>query len=66
MLFSKRKIQLRFRHVYVYGWIEYVKCRRFILFFFLQSDQSLKAALEQGGEGESVIHVSKFSKIAPN
>jgi len=34
-------------------------------FFFLQSDQSSKTALEGGGAGESVIHVSKFSRIAP-
>lgn len=35
-------------------------------FFFLQSDQSSKTALEGGREGDSVIHASKFSKIAPN
>lgn len=32
MLFSKRKTQLQLKHVYVYGWIEYVKCRHFIFF----------------------------------
>lgn len=32
MLFSKRKTQLQFKRVYIYGWIEYVKCQHFIFF----------------------------------